>query len=228
MFIIHWQTSGSIKFIKDNILISSTDKHITWLKLKKTCRIILTIVVCNVTVLVVNLVYNWTTFFRTRPIIVIMEFGFLRDVFHSIYSLYGPYAWHISLCIFIVTVKSLELELREFNTNFKKILDSHALTLFTDVFNEAQITQNKLTRALLNKYVEHRKLAEKVTKVDEIFKFYVLVMLITGGAHTIFTVLSTIRQKGWIHMVFFAYDIFLCVWHLLGLCIIPAQVYREV
>ncbi|KAI1707449.1 GUstatory Receptor family [Ditylenchus destructor] len=89
------------------------------------------------------------------------------------------------------------------------------------------IGKKKLSESLLDAFEEHNNLADKITKVDESFRVYAFLMLVIGGAHTIFALLSMLRQRSWLHLFFFVYDVCICLCHLFGVCISAAQVYTE-
>ncbi|KAI1703883.1 gamma interferon inducible lysosomal thiol reductase (GILT) domain-containing protein [Ditylenchus destructor] len=222
IFIIHWQRNGSIELIANDLILPLSNKPAESKKIKQVQRDLLLIIVVNFVTISTLVVVAWVVYFRMSSVKVILErIGLIRDIFHSLYILYAQSLWHISLCIFIIAMKSLTLELSEFNGRFKEMLNLETRT------SDRLIEKKKLSESLLDAFEEHNNLADKITKVDERFRVYAFSMLVIGGVHTIFALLSMIRQRSWLHLFFFVYDVCICLCHLFGVCISAAQVYTE-
>uniref|UniRef100_A0A915D344 Uncharacterized protein n=1 Tax=Ditylenchus dipsaci TaxID=166011 RepID=A0A915D344_9BILA len=80
---------------------------------------------------------------------------------------------------------------------------------------------------LLHNFGKHNGLADKISEVDGIFKIYAFTMMIMGSTTTIFAMLSLIRTEKSFYLLFSAHDLACCLYHLFGLCVIPAQVYTQ-
>ncbi|KAI1697569.1 GUstatory Receptor family [Ditylenchus destructor] len=226
VFMMKWQRSGSIRVIVEQFLtpiyeeVSEKSK-----RLRQIHKDLMVVIVVNFIAVATIVIAEWVVYLRTRSADAIFEASpvLLRDIFHSFFLLYAQSVWHISLCIFIVVMKCMTLELGDFNGRFEHMLESHERKSSGIRRSE----KKRISDRLLDAFVEHNKLADKVTKIDEIFRSYAFVMLMVGGAHTIFALISMIRQRSWIHLFFFIYDVCICMCHLFGVCISAAQVYVE-
>ncbi|KAI1705152.1 7tm chemosensory receptor domain-containing protein [Ditylenchus destructor] len=146
----------------------------------------------------------------------------MTEIFLSVLSysvqLHAMYAWNAILVLFVVSIKTLAIDLEHFNRDMEKTL-SGAISI-----KEERL---KIETTLLNCFEGHCKLADRIRKIDSIFRLFIFLLLLTGVITTIFSLIALIRKKSWLNFVFAIPKVICCFLHIYGLCVIPAQIYTK-
>ncbi|KAI1710703.1 GUstatory Receptor family [Ditylenchus destructor] len=137
----------------------------------------------------------------------------------NIVSILGHFVWNLSFCYFVMLIRSITRELKYFNAQFKQMLDDSEKT--------SQSNPEGLANQLLLSLTSHNKLAEKIIEVDKIFQTYTFLMTAIATPQTIFALLLLIRRQTWLGLCYSVIELVLCMAHLIGLTVIPAQIYTE-
>ncbi|KAI1695272.1 hypothetical protein Ddc_21360 [Ditylenchus destructor] len=141
---------------------------------------------------------------------------FLVIVRHG-YILHGLYVGHIPLYIFMISMRSLLIELDESNRRFKEFFRSM----------KSPLDEQKSIERFLVLTKRHYYLVKKIQKADRVFKIFTLAMIALWLPTTIFTPVTVVRTKWSMQMTIQLYDVVRSIFHFYGLCIMPAQVHTK-
>ncbi|KAI1709675.1 CBR-GUR-5 protein [Ditylenchus destructor] len=224
-FIVQWQRQGAIQYIDEHLLIPVSTHCPMYRKLNRTRVIFAIIAFVSSAFTATNIIYNVYRIahsYSINPDLSKLPYS-VEKIIRSILMIHGPYVWNISLCLFVVVVKSVTIELQQFNKDFKVMLKNSECMAVND-------QRDHLCESLLHSFAKHNGLAEKIIHIDRTFRFlvYTFAMTTVGGATTIFAMLSLIRTEVFnVYLLFSIHDTACCYYHLFGLCVVPAQVYTE-
>ncbi|KAI1698084.1 GUstatory Receptor family [Ditylenchus destructor] len=181
-FLLYWQYHGVTKFIIEHIVVSKTREGkfcpvyallrrtmIRWLMVAilMTSCFGATICVDNVQKILLSGKSVFEPMLGLHPL----------DFLYRTIAIYGIGVWNFVLCFFVVVIRSLSLELREFNRVFA---DS-----------------------------------------------YTFAMMAVGTPMTIFALITLIRRKSWMGLLYSVHDVICCTVHLIGFTVVPAGIYTE-
>ncbi|KAI1717513.1 CBR-GUR-4 protein [Ditylenchus destructor] len=138
-------------------------------------------------------------------------------VVKNLFMLHGVLIDQVALCIFMITMRSLTIELEHFNQELKQ---------FFKAANEP-MNARKNAIGIVFYCKNYSDLVKKVRKADRIFNGYIFVMVAIWLPITIFAPISLAKIRLSFDLIFRVNDLFRCAYHLCGLCIIPAQVYTQ-
>uniref|UniRef100_A0A915D2Q8 Uncharacterized protein n=1 Tax=Ditylenchus dipsaci TaxID=166011 RepID=A0A915D2Q8_9BILA len=113
------------------------------------------------------------------------------DFVYRVIAIYGISVWNFVLCFFVVVMRSLSVELEEFNANFEKLLTQESIQT-VEINNNNKL--EKLSTQLLSSFSIHNKIARKIRKVDKIFRTYTFCMMSIGTPMVIFALITLIRR----------------------------------
>ncbi|KAI1732496.1 hypothetical protein Ddc_01365 [Ditylenchus destructor] len=116
----------------------------------------------------------------------------------------------------MVTMRSLTTELKQVYREFDEIFGRVEL-------KDAE-KQAERFLAVCNGY---SNTVDKVHMADRIFSMFTFVMIAIWLPTTIFAPVAFLHTEWSIYLIFRMYDVFRTIFHLFGLCIIPAQIYSE-
>ncbi|KAI1707763.1 CBR-GUR-4 protein [Ditylenchus destructor] len=80
---------------------------------------------------------------------------------------------------------------------------------------------------LMKSFSRHNEIAEKIQMADDIFKVYTFLMTVMGTTQSIMALLILIRRETWLGVYYSVIEMAICVVHLIGLTVVPAEVYTE-
>ncbi|KAI1710400.1 GUstatory Receptor family [Ditylenchus destructor] len=222
IFTVYWQWSGAIRVIQKRV-ISYHPAHNSRETIRHDMRI--------------SLIFSFlATFFYVaylasllalaptsgaRYFVRIGNYGpeFWHYLARNVVSILGHFVWNLSFCYFVMLIRSITRELKYFNAQFKQMLDDSEKT--------SQSNPEGLANQLLLSLTSHNKLAEKIIEVDKIFQTYTFLMTAIATPQTIFALLLLIRRQTWLGLCYSVIELVLCMAHLIGLTVIPAQIYTE-
>ncbi|KAI1699219.1 GUstatory Receptor family [Ditylenchus destructor] len=223
MFLFYWQRRRIIKYLLEDILISRTilGKSFTmYRKLKCTFyQWVILVVTMSTTFGVTIIADTIQKIIRsgdsiTKPTMGLHPFDFI----YRLVPVYGVFVWNIVLCFFVIVMKCLSLELKEFNRSLDKLLHED---------QPIPWSTSRLSTNLMVAFDVHKRLAKKIRRADNIFQFYILLTMAVGTPTTIFAIIVMLRRKTWVGMFFSIHDVICCTTHLIGFTIVPAQIHSE-
>ncbi|KAI1700944.1 CRE-GUR-4 protein [Ditylenchus destructor] len=219
-FLIHWQREGFIDLLMAQVIIRTPKKGETppeeYLKVKRMTRrlmFVCAVLVINfaaiVTTFVMNHVEDWN-----EPYMGLHRFDFA----YAIISIYGFTVFNLTLIIFVVTVQCVLIQLQDFNRKLKAVLSTSIAS-----------TDNRLTLPdrLLEMLEMHNKLADKIHLVDSMFRAYTFTSMAFGIPTSVLALIVLIRRRMLLALYYSFNDTACCTFQMLGLTIVPAQIYME-
>ncbi|KAI1706509.1 GUstatory Receptor family [Ditylenchus destructor] len=214
-FFLCWQHQGHLRFL------------ISYIRASQHCAEVRNFIRISVFVLfiVFMLFFAVALYYFCKPLLFVSDSNATTthtEIFLSVLSysvqLHAMYAWNAILVLFVVSIKTLAIDLEHFNRDMEKTL-SGAISI-----KEERL---KIETTLLNCFEGHCKLADRIRKIDSIFRLFIFLLLLTGVITTIFSLIALIRKKSWLNFVFAIPKVICCFLHIYGLCVIPAQIYTK-
>ncbi|KAI1705460.1 GUstatory Receptor family [Ditylenchus destructor] len=226
-FLLYWQYHGVTKFIIEHIVVPKAREGkccpvyvvlrrtmIRWLMIAilMTSCFGATICVDNVQKILLSGKSIFEPMLGLHPL----------DFLYRTIAIYGIGVWNFVLCFFVVVIRSLSLELRDFNRVFADLLRDKPLYSL-----EVERKSEKLAEKLLLAFAAHNRLAKKIRKTDKCFQSYTFAMMAVGTPMTIFALITLIRRKSWMGLLYSVHDVICCTVHLIGFTVVPAGIYTE-
>ncbi|KAI1700432.1 GUstatory Receptor family [Ditylenchus destructor] len=220
IFLIHWQRKGLLQLLMERVIIRppNKDDNITegFIKVRRTMRwmlLICAILTMNFTGIMATFVVRHTDNWL-EPYLGFHRFDFI----YMFIGVYGFAVSNLTLTLFVVTVRCLYVQLKEFNQKLKVLLAT-ALTCKDVKLN--------LSRHLLDLFHIHKNLADKIQLVDTTFQAYTLVNMSIGIPTSVLALIVFIRRRTFLAAFYSLNDTACCTFQMLGLTIVPAQIYME-
>ncbi|KAI1695437.1 CRE-GUR-5 protein [Ditylenchus destructor] len=219
IFLFYWWRTGTIQFFEQALKYSTADnksRHVVSTEMKATItkylKILIALTLVGTARTTASSVYRWVEQGRTimQPMLGIHRFDF-------IYRLIGVYQLYLLNCIvlyFMATVRSLTLQLEEFNREFQELMHSRN-------------KEDDMSEKLLGAFSTHKMLAQKIREADKLLRSFIFFMLVTGVPMSVCGAITLIRRDKLVPFIFAFYDVIFCVVQLSAFTVIPAQLYEQ-
>ncbi|KAI1703629.1 GUstatory Receptor family [Ditylenchus destructor] len=232
VFIFYWQRHGVIKYLLEDVISNSSiiaKSFVMYGKLRCTFYqwIILVVTmtssfgattVTDTAQKIINSVHIW------QPTMGIHPFDFV----YRLVPIYGVFVRNIVLCVFVIVMKCLSLELKEFKLSLDRLLQEDNQVKMADRYPRlSDCHPDRLSRNLSLAFDIHNRLARKIRKCDIIFQYYILLMMVVGIPTTIFAIIVLVRRDTMIGALFSIPDAMYCAAQLIAFTLVPAQIHNE-
>ncbi|KAI1707747.1 CBR-GUR-5 protein [Ditylenchus destructor] len=214
LFFMQYQRNGSMSFIFDVIRKNAHHRSLRKSTVQyATICILMSIFFVMIMCFLIGLRMNANTIKQAW-------LGLHRyDFLYTVIRMYGFAVRNVVFCLFMVAVRAITVELERYNADFEQHFRQPA-----SVISGGHVLSNYLVNSLLS----HNELSENILRIDKIFQTYTIFMMVLGTPTTIFTLIILIHRKPTAAAIFTSsVELLLCTIHLIGLTIIPAQVYSQ-